>query len=94
MVGETIKDWTPADLIRYVRDQLSQDPVPIGSGQTVDELVVARKFTVTDEVAFNGTAQTSVGGAGGAAALPATPVGYIRILDNQGQVRVIPYYNP
>lgn len=91
---ETIKDWTPAELIRYVRDQLVQDPVPVGSGQTVDEIYIGRKLTLNDEVEFGGTAQTTVGAAGTASALPANPVGYIRILDNQGQVRVVPFYNP
>lgn len=90
---DKIADWDPAQLMRYVRDQLTQDPVPMASNGTVDELIIARKFTVTDEIAFNGTPQTTVGGAGAASSPPA-PVGYIRILDNQGQVRVIPYYNP
>lgn len=91
---DNIGQWDPAQLMRYVRDQLMQDPVPMASNSTVDELIVARKFTVTDEIGFNGSAQTTVGAAGSASALPATPTGYIRILDNQGQVRVIPYFNP
>lgn len=91
---DKIGDWDPAQLMRYVRDQLTQDPVPMASNGTVDELIIARKFTVTDEIAFNGTPQTTVGAAGSASAPPAAPTGYLRILDNQGQVRVIPYYNP
>jgi hypothetical protein len=35
---------------------------------------------------------TSVGAAGGASALPATPTGYLSILVN-GAVKKIPYYN-
>ena len=90
----TIKDWTPSDLMRYVRDQLTQDPVSVGSGQSVDELTIVRKLTLSDEIQLNGTNQTTVGAAGGASAPPANPAGYIRILDNLGQVRVVPYYNP
>lgn len=91
---ETIGNWTEAELIRFVRDALTQDPLPPASTGTVDELVVARKFTILDEIQFSGTSQTTVGTAGSASALPATPTGYIRILDNQGAVRVVPYYNP
>lgn len=90
---DTIGNWDPAQLMRYVRDQLTQDPVPMASNGTVDELIVARKFTVTDEIAFNGTA-ASTATAGSGAAVPVAVAGYIRILDNQGQVRVIPYFNP
>lgn len=92
--GTSIGHWTQGELIRFVRDALAQDPVPLPSSGQTDELIVARKFTLTDEIQFNGTAQTTVGAAGSASALPAAPVGYIRILDNQGNVRVVPYYNP
>ena len=39
------------------------------------------------------TTQTTVGAAGGATALPATPTGYIEILVN-GVEKVLPYYDP
>lgn len=40
---------------------------------------------------WNGATQTTVGAAGGASALPATPTGYIEVNVN-GTARVIPYY--
>lgn len=38
--------------------------------------------------------QTTVGAAGGAAALPATPVKFVKIVDDTGATLVIPAYNP
>lgn len=38
--------------------------------------------------------QTTVGAAGGASALPATPVAYLKVKDSDGNTRVIPCYNP
>jgi len=90
---DVIGNWTEAQLTRFIQDQLRQDPPPLAPSTSTDELVVTRLLTLLDEIQFNGTAQTTVGAAGGAPAPPATPVGYIRILDNQGTVRVIPYYN-
>jgi hypothetical protein len=89
-----IGNWNEQQLIRFIQDALRQDPPPLQPSAVTDELVVARKFTVQDEIAFAGTAQITVGAAGSASAPPANPVGYIRILDNQGQVQVIPYYKP
>lgn len=43
-------------------------------------------------VGYGGTTQTTVGAAGGASALPATPVGYI-IVNVAGTNRTIPFYN-
>lgn len=89
-----IGDWTEAQLIRFIQDVLRNDPVPLPPAASTDELLVTRKLTVNDEIMFNGGAQATVGAAGGASALPATPAGYFRVLDNQGVVRIVPYYNP
>lgn len=89
-----IGNWTEQQLVRFIQDALRQEPPPLPPSGATDELTVARKFTLLDEIAFSGTAQTTVGAAGSASAPPANPVGYIRILDNQGQVQVIPYYKP
>ena len=40
---------------------------------------------------FDGDTQTTVGAAGGASALPATPTGYL-VVTIDGTERVIPYY--
>ena len=47
---------------------------------------------VTGEIKFtNGPTQTTVGAAGGASALPATPTGYLRV-EISGTEFVIPFY--
>ena len=40
------------------------------------------------------TTQTTVGAAGGATALPATPLGYLNVTLPDGTAVVVPYYNP
>lgn len=91
--GNKIGEWTEAQLIRFIQDVLRTDPVPLPSSASADELLVTRKLTVNDEIMFNGGAQATVGAAGSASALPATPTGYFRVLDNQGTVKLIPYYD-
>jgi hypothetical protein len=46
----------------------------------------------TANIGFFTDFQTTVGAAGGASALPATPVGYMKVIVN-GSLRAIPYYN-
>lgn len=46
-----------------------------------------------DAIGFRTLTQTSIGAAGGASALPATPVGYMTVTVNAASVK-IPYYNP
>lgn len=46
----------------------------------------------TDSIGFRTATQTSVGAAGGASALPATPLGYMTVTVNGAAVK-IPYYN-
>lgn len=46
-----------------------------------------------DAIGFRTLTQTSIGAAGGATALPATPLGYITVTVNGASVK-IPYYNP
>lgn len=47
----------------------------------------------TNAITLNNTTQTTVGAAGGASALPATPLGYLTITIN-GVAVAIPYYTP
>jgi hypothetical protein len=42
---------------------------------------------------LTGNTQSTVGAAGGASALPATPTGYLKVLVN-GTTKVVPYYDP
>lgn len=46
-----------------------------------------------NSIAFSTLTQTTVGAAGGASALPASPVGYMTVTVNGGAVK-IPFYNP
>lgn len=52
---------------------------------------VTAESVTTPILDLTGTSQTTVGAAGGASALPATPTGYIPILIG-GVAYVIPYY--
>lgn len=47
--------------------------------------------TIEDALTFHGETQTTVGAAGGASALPATPTGYMVVTIGTAE-RVIPYY--
>lgn len=60
------------------------DPMIIASG--------AVGSVAAGEVGISGQTQTTVGGAGGASALPGTPRGYIKI-NVAGTTRVIPFYD-
>ncbi len=54
--------------------------------------VVKRPIILGDLTLASPTTQTTVGSAGGASALPATPTGYLTINLGNGSV-VIPYYD-
>lgn len=53
--------------------------------------VITRPIIIGDLTLASPTTQTTVGAAGGATALPATPTGYITVNLGNGPV-VIPYY--
>lgn len=55
-------------------------------------LVTTGTITSGNIAISSGTTGTTIGAAGGASALPATPLGYISISIN-GTIRKIPYYN-
>lgn len=87
---ENIGEWTTGKLTRFIQ-QMLQEEIRKGIA-SFDELTVANKLTVSDEVWFR-QGQGTVGAAGGASALPATPAGYLKVLDPAGLVKLIPYYN-
>ena len=91
-VTETIGEWTPTQLVKFLQESLTSNPPTFSPNLKVEEFEVVRKAQIMDEIQFF-QSTTSVGAAGGAAALPATPVGYIKILDYRGLVKLIPYYN-
>lgn len=88
---ETIGDWTISQLIRWLQTQLQQNPPISALTLGVDNMQVNKQLTCLDQIQFL-QAQSTVGSAGSASALPANPQGYIRILDYTGAVGVIPYY--
>lgn len=90
---ETIGDWTISQLIRWLQTQLQQNPPISALTLGVDNVTVNKTLTCIDQVQFL-QAQTTVGAAGGASALPATPAGYFAILDFTGAKKVVPYFNP
>lgn len=91
MAEETIGEWTVERLVRFLQNALEETPPSRIPTLVTDELTVNLKHTFNDQVQFN-QAQLTVGAAGSATALPATPSGYIRILDFTGAPFVIPYY--
>ena len=91
MPEELIGDWSVEKLVRFLQNALEETPPSRIPSLVCDELTVNTKHVVSDQVQFT-QAQTTVGGAGSASALPANPTGYIRILDFTGQPFVIPYY--
>ena len=88
---DKIGDWTTTQLVRFLQEQLRQNPPTDAPDLNTSRLKCYELLNIIDQVQFN-QVQTTVGAAGSASALPATPSGYIRILDYTGQPFVIPYY--
>lgn len=86
----TIGEWTTNKLTRFIQELFREELRKASA--SYEEVTITRLLTLSDEVRFV-QGQTTVGAAGSASALPATPSGYIKILDPQGLVKVIPYYN-
>lgn len=91
-MAETIGEWTPTQLVRFIQEQLRQSPPVQAPNLTSDDLTVTKKLSCLDQLQFYQN-QYTVGAAGTASALPANPLGYFRILDFTGNVRAVPYYN-
>jgi hypothetical protein len=89
--NDTIGGWTPQQLTKYLQAALREDEILSATVKTFDEVFVNRLITVIDEIKFS-QAQATVGAAGGASALPATPKGYFKVLDPTGAVVLVPYY--
>jgi hypothetical protein len=70
------------NLTLFNRDVLAQIP---GVLNELDQL------TARINLVFDGATQTTVGAAGGASALPATPTGYF-VVTIDGVERAVPYY--
>jgi hypothetical protein len=56
-------------------------------------MIAAAPTTAAAQVSFGSTTSTSIGGAGGASALPATPRGYL-VINVAGSSRKVPFYDP
>ena len=61
------------------------------SANTILSKLVATTARVFPQIT---TTQTTVGAAGAASALPATPKGYLNVTLPTGESVVMPYYNP
>lgn len=90
-MAETIGEWSPGQLVRFVQDMLRQNPPEFAPNLTAETLRVTEKLTCADQIQMT-QFQTTVGAAGGASALPATPKGYFRYLDYTGAPVLVPYY--
>lgn len=75
---------------------MNQDPKKIDESQKKEEAVnsnvLTRPIIIGDLTLASPTTQTTVGAAGGASALPATPLGYLLVVVGTLTVAV-PYYN-
>lgn len=91
--GQKIGDWDVTRLIKFVKDLLENDPPSSFPKAQADELDINNKLTLHDQIQF-ALPQSTVGAAGGASALPATPKLYVKVLDPFGNVRVVPLFNP
>lgn len=98
-VGQYDPDYATISAYQPVRAQCHLIIQSKGSGQillrngldpSLNFIIAANGQIQTNQVV--GNYQVSVGGAGGAAALPATPVGYL-VVNMNGVDRKIPYYN-
>ena len=92
MPEPTIGQWTESQFARVVQNMIRLHPPESAVSLTVDEVTVNQQLTCEDQLQFL-QHRTTVGAAGSASALPATPAGYIPILDYAGLVKLIPYYN-
>ena len=91
MAEETIGEWTVERLVRFLQSALEDNPPSRIPALVCDTLIVQSQATISDQLLVT-QAQTTVGAAGAASALPVTPSGYFRILDYTGQPFVVPYY--
>lgn len=88
---ETIGNWTVSQLVRFLQEQLRQNPPTSAPNLSSSHLTCYELLDIRDQIQFH-QIQTTVGSAGTATALPANPSGYVRILDYTGNPFVIPYY--
>lgn len=91
MAEEKIGDWTVSQLVRFFEDTLRQNPPSRIPTLATEDVTVANGISFADKVTFT-QRQSTVGAAGGASALPATPSGYFVVQDYTGASRAVPYY--
>lgn len=89
--SDTIGEWSTTELTRFVQTLIEGDPNVQAPNKTFEEMNITRKLIIDDELQFT-QSQTTVGSAGAASAVPATPELYAKVLGPDGQVRLIPLY--
>lgn len=87
----TIANWTPGMLVRFIQNMLREHPPEFSSNFSADNVTVNKTLKCLDQLQFTAS-QTGVGSAGGATSLPATPKGYFKVLDYTGNTVLIPFY--
>lgn len=87
----TIGEWTPGQLVRFIQNMMREHPPEFSSNFSADAVTVNKKLKCSDQLQFT-LSQSTVGSAGGASALPATPKGYFQVLDYTGNIVLVPYY--
>lgn len=87
-----IGEWTVSQLIQFLSAQRDENPPVRADTFTCDDLIAVETAKFYDRPQFY-QYQNTVGSAGSAAALPANPLAYFKVLDRNGTTVLIPYYN-
>ena len=86
-----IGSWTPGQLVRFIQNMLREHPPEFSTNFAADQVTVNKTLKCLDQLQFF-QSQTTVGSAGGASSLPATPKGYFKVLDYTGNTVLVPFY--
>lgn len=89
---DSIGEWTPAQLVRFIQNMLREHPPTSANNLTVEIVNVTKQLNCKDQIQIFTSVQTP-GTTGTATALPANPKGYFKFLDYTGNVVLVPYYN-
>jgi hypothetical protein len=92
VAAQSIGDWNTTDLTKFVQALTREDETVGNLGRGTDSFTVANKLVVANEFQILQYAST-VGAAGAASALPATPYQYLKVTAPDGSVKQFPIYN-
>lgn len=80
---ETISNWSPDRLSRFIQDVVSSSYIPIQSGQEVEDLSISSNLVVEGNLQINQSVATV-----------STVNKYFKVTDVSGKALYVPGYNP